>query len=169
MIVNAIIKKLRWHKTFLYQNMNTPKDTFLFSWNPLKFPWPELAEECKRVRKGKKVEDSWTCASHKKVKPGDRAFFSIVGVKQRGIFASGYVSSEPFIGKNRKGNDAYRVNVIFDTLLDPYHEPILTLDILAIGRMEKQLWTPQASGITIKPELLEELEAVWEDFLSTRG
>jgi hypothetical protein len=148
--------------------MNEAKNTFLFCWNPIKFSWPEIGEQSDLVRSGGKVQESWTCASHKKVKPGDRAFFSIVGVKERGIFASGTVSSEPFIGKNRKGNDAYRVMVEFDVLLDPSHEPILTLEILNIGRMEKQLWTPQASGIIIKPELLEELELLWEDFLSTR-
>jgi hypothetical protein len=148
--------------------MNETKNTFLFSWNPIKFRWPEIGEQSELLRNGGKVEDSWTCASHKKVQTGDRAFFSIVGVKQRGIFASGYISSPPFIGKNRKGNDAYRVRVEFDVLLDPATEPILTLDILNIGRMEKQLWTPQASGIAIKAELLEELEALWQDFLSTR-
>ncbi|MCW3104768.1 MAG: hypothetical protein JWO09_3208 [Bacteroidetes bacterium] len=149
--------------------MNTPKNTFLFSWNPIKFSWPEIGEQAKILRNGGKVEESWTCASHKKVKPGDRAFISVVGVKQRGLFASGYISSEPFIGRNRKGNDAYRVMIDMDVLLDPAKEPILTLDILAIGRMEKQLWTPQASGILIKAELVEELEALWQDFLSTRA
>ena len=148
--------------------MSEPKPTFLFSWNPVKYDWPEIGEQSVLVRKGGNVQDDWSCASHKKVKPGDRAFFSLVGVKQRGIFASGHIVSEPFIGKNHKGNDAYRVRVEYDVLLDPATEPILTLDILSIGRMEKQLWTPQASGITIKAELVEELEAVWEDFLSYR-
>jgi len=149
--------------------MNAPKNTFLFSWNPIKFSWPEIGEQAELLRNGGKVEESWTCASHKKVKPGDRAFISIVGVKQRGLFASGYISSEPFIGRNRKGNDAYRVMIDMDVLLDPFSESILTLDILALGRMEKQLWTPQASGILIRPELVEELEALWQDFLSTRA
>lgn len=148
--------------------MSELKNTFLFSWNPVKYTWPGIGEEAALVRKGENVQSDWSCAGHKKVKPGDRAFFSLVGVKQRGIFASGYISSEPFIGKNHKGNDAYRVLVTFDVLLDPGKEEILTLDILNIGRMEKQVWTPQSSGITIKPELVEELEAVWEDFLSYR-
>jgi 5-methylcytosine-specific restriction protein A len=148
--------------------MNEQYNTFLFSWNPIKFPWPELSEQIELLKKGGKVQESWTCASHKKVKKGDRAFVSYVGLEPRGLFASGYVSSEPFIGKNRKGNDAYRVLIDFDVLLDPAKEPILTLELLKMGKMEKQLWTPQASGIAIKTELLEELEAVWEDFISSR-
>lgn len=147
--------------------MSSQKNTFLFSWNPIKFSWPELGEQCALLKNGGKVEESWTCASHRKVKKGDRAFVSYVGAEPRGIFASGHVSSEPFLGKNRKGNDAYRVLIRFDTLLDPAKDPILTLDVLKMGAMEKQLWTPQASGITIKTELLEELEAVWADFLSS--
>lgn len=56
----------------------------------------------------------------------------------------------------------------FDVLLDPATTPILTLDILAIGKLEKQMWTPQSSGITIKDEFAEELEMVWKDFLENQ-
>jgi hypothetical protein len=142
-------------------------NTFLFSWNPLKFPWPELDEQCQRLKEGFTVEEDWTCASHKKVQPGDRAFVTYVGAQPRGIFASGYISSPPFLGKNRKGNDAYRVMIRLDVLLHPAKDNILTLDILRIGRLEKQLWTPQASGILIRPEFTEELEALWKDFLKS--
>lgn len=150
-------------------NITNSKNTFLFSWNPIKFSWPEIGEESELLRSGGKVEDSWTCASHKKVKPGDRAFISIVGVEPRGLFASGYISSLPFLGKNRKGNMTHRVLIDFDVLLDPNKEPILTLDILSIGRLGKQVWTPQGSGISIKNEFVEELELLWQDFLSTRA
>lgn len=146
--------------------MNAPfRNTFLFSWNPNKWPWLNIREESEQVKRGEMITERWTCSAHKRVQPGDRAFFSHVGKEPRGIFASGYIVSEPFIAKNRKGNDAHFVNAQYDVLLDPQTSPILTLDILSIGRMEKQLWTPQASGIAIRPELIEELEAVWKDFL----
>lgn len=147
----------------------TKTNTFLFSWNPVKFPWPELEEQCDRLKKGMLIEEDWTCASHKKVHVGDRAFVSYVGVEPRGLFASGFISSLPFLGKNRKGNDAYRVMIRLDVLLNPRKESILTLDVLKIGRLEKQLWTPQASGILIKPEFTEELEALWSDFLDSKN
>jgi hypothetical protein len=50
-------------------------------------------------------------------------------------------------------------------LLNPDKEPILTLDILKTGNLAAQTWTPQASGISIRPELVDELEGVWLDFL----
>jgi len=142
-------------------------NTFLFAWNPVKFEWPEIAEQSQLLRSGGKVVEDWSCASHKKVKKGDRAFISLVGVGTRGIFASGYIVSEPFIGRNKKGKENYRVLIDLDVLLNPNAEPILTLDLLAIGKLGKQLWTPQASGISIRPELTEELEALWEDFQNT--
>jgi 5-methylcytosine-specific restriction protein A len=140
-------------------------NTFLFAWNPIKWPWPEISESIALLKTGKKVSERWTCVSHKKIKPGDRAFISKVGAEPRGIFASGYISSEPFLSKGRKGKDVFCVNIDFDVLLDPDTMPILTLDILNVGKLEKQLWTPQSSGITIKEEFAEELELVWEDFL----
>ena len=47
-------------------------------------------------------------------------------------------------------------------------EPILTLDILKQGKLSLQNWLPQASGISIRSELVDELEAVWFDFVSTQ-
>ncbi|MES2133580.1 MAG: hypothetical protein V4506_14625 [Bacteroidota bacterium] len=141
-------------------------NTFLFAWNPIKFAWPEIKDLSEQLKRGKKVTEDWSCASHKKIKKGDRAFLSLVGVEPRGIFASGYVASEPFIGKNKRGKENYRVLIEFDVLLNPDKETILTLDIIKIGKLEKQQWTPQASGISIKPEITEELEALWQDFLT---
>jgi 5-methylcytosine-specific restriction protein A len=140
--------------------------TFLFAWNPVKWPWPEIAETAAAVSRGEKFVESWHCVSHKKVKPGDRAFFTHVGATPRGLFASGHVISEPVVCTGRKGSSIYCVKVEFDVLLDPATMPILTLDILRIGRLEKQLWTPQTSGISIQPQLTGELEALWADFLA---
>ena len=56
----------------------------------------------------------------------------------------------------------------FDVLLNADKEPILTNDILKQGELARQTWTPQASGISIKSELVDELEAVWFDFVTTQ-
>src|SRR4051812_18457977 len=98
------------------QNINT----FLFAWNPLKYEWPEITEYCKLLNSGQKVTESWSCASHKKIKIGDRAFVSIVGIRSRGIFASGSITSAPFIGRDHRGNMKNRMFIEFDVLLNPY-------------------------------------------------
>ena len=140
---------------------------FLFGWNPIKFAWAELDEDIVRLKAGEVLEDNWSAASHKSIKPGDRAFIVRVGVEPKGIFASGIITSDPYAAY-RNGRHYFRVKIQFDTLFNPDKEPILTLDILKTGNLAKQTWTPQASGISIKPELVDELEGVWQDFLENR-
>ena len=141
---------------------------FLFGWNPIKFEWANIDQDIARLQSGRVFEESWSAASHKTIQPGDRAYIVRVGSEPRGIFASGTIVSEPFVAF-RKGRHYYRVNIQFDILLNPDKEPILSLDILKTGNLAAQVWTPQASGISIKPELVDELEGVWQDFLETRG
>lgn len=141
---------------------------FLFGWNPHKFEWADLDKDIARLTAGEKVDDNWSVASHKSIKPGDRAYVVRVGVEPKGIFASGYVSSEPFLA-SRKGRIYHRINIEFDVLLNPDKEPILTLDILKTGALAEQTWTPQASGISIRPQLVDELEGIWLDFLANKA
>lgn len=143
--------------------------TYLFVWNPAKWPWPEIGEAAAQLAQGDAAQESWNCVSYKRIKPGDRAFFSRVGSEPRGLFASGYVASEPFFARTPKGKEIPHVLIGFDVILDPAQSPILTLDILNIGQLSKQLWTPQSSGISIKPEFVPELEALWLDFLASEG
>ena len=137
---------------------------YLFGWNPIKFAWDDLDEDVKRVSAGEKLEDNWSVVSHKTIQPGDRAYIVRVGQEPKGIFASGYITSEPYLAL-RKGRTYYRIAITFDILLNPDKEPILTIDILKTGNLAAQTWTPQASGISIKPELVDELEGVWLDFI----
>lgn len=140
---------------------------FLFGWNPVKFAWADLDDDIAQLRAGDVLEDNWSVASHKAIQTGDRAFVVRVGAEPKGIFASGLISSQPYVAY-RNGRHYYRVAIQFDMLLNPDKESILTLDILKTGNLAKQTWTPQASGISIKAELVEELEGVWQDFLATR-
>ena len=118
----------------------------------------------KKLHTEGKLEEDWSVASHKTIKPGDRAYIVRVGVEPKGIFASGVVSSDPFLA-SRKGRIYHRINIAIDTLLNPQKQPILSLDILKTGNLAAQTWTPQASGISIRPEIADELEGVWQDFL----
>jgi len=138
---------------------------YLFGWNPIKFAWDELAKDKKQLARTGELEDNWSVASHKTIQPGDRAYIVRVGLEPKGIFASGIISSAPYIAF-RKGRHYHRINIKLDVLLDPDKEPILSLDILKTGNLAAQTWTPQASGISIRPELVEELEGVWQDFLN---
>jgi 5-methylcytosine-specific restriction protein A len=145
-------------------------NTFLFAWNPKKYPWDDLTKSVRSCRKFGKYSDSWSCTSYKHVQPGDRAFLVRVGVPPRGIMGSGYISSDPYLAPhwNNAEKTTYRVNIDFDQLFDPSQEEILTLDSLKFKIKVKQVWTPQSSGILIKKEVVGELESIWDKFLLNR-
>jgi hypothetical protein len=138
---------------------------YLFAWNPVKFRWEDIDDDIQKLAANGKLEEDWSVASHKTIRPGDRAYIVRVGTEPKGIFASGIISSEPFLA-SRKGRIYHRIHITLDVLINPDKQPILTLDILKTGNLAVQTWTPQASGISIRPEIADELEGVWQDFLT---
>src|SRR5471030_1579122 len=130
---------------------------YLFGWNPIKFKWEDLDDDIAELKAKGTIQDHWSVVSHKTIKPGDRAYVVRVGLEPKGIFASGYIASEPYPAF-RKGRHYYRINIAFDVLLHPDKQQILTLDILKTGNLALQTWTPQASGISIRAQLVDELE-----------
>lgn len=146
-------------------------NTYLFLWNPNKWHWTNLEESIKLLATTGIVKEQWTCVSHRQIQPGDRAFLARVGLEPKGIFAAGFVSSKPFLAPHWNGidGDTHSVMIDFDVLLNPDEEPILALETLNQGNLGTQNWTPQPSGISIKSELVDELEAVWFKFLTTQN
>lgn len=164
----------------LTKNINSIsiQNSYLFVWNPNKWSqWtdpnnePYIEKNIEELKNTGKVTLMWSCRSHKSIRPGDRAFIARVGSAPRGVFASGKVVSEPFLSQHWSGEDkdVPRVLIEFDALLNPDKEPILTLDYLDKGNLAKQTWTPQSSGISIKHEVVDELEKEWFNFLTTQN
>lgn len=151
-------------------------NSYLFVWNPSKWSqWndpnnePYIEKNIEELKNTGKVTLMWSCKSHKSIRPGDRAFLVTVGSSPKGIIASGKVVSEPFISKHWSNEDeVHRVLIEFDILLNPEKDPILTLDNLKKGNLSKQAWTPHSSGISIKSEVVDELEEEWFKFLTTQ-
>ncbi len=56
----------------------------------------------------------------------------------------------------------------FDILLNPKKVKILGQDILQQGTLANQIWTPRASGVPIKHEVVNELEQVWANFFKEK-
>lgn len=138
---------------------------FLFGWNPIKFKWENIDKDIKTLKTTGNLEDNWSVASHKTIQPGDRAYIIRLGAEPRGIFASGFISSQPYTAL-RNGRSHHRIKIKLDALLNPDKERILTMDILKTGSLAEQTWAPQASGISIRPQLVDEIEGVWLNFLS---
>ncbi|MET3981346.1 hypothetical protein ABIB62_003868 [Mucilaginibacter sp. UYP25] len=138
---------------------------FLFGWNPIKFKWENIDEDIERLKATGQLVDNWSVASHKSIAIGDRAYLVRLGAEPRGIFGSGLIVSAPYLA-SRNGRVYHRINIGIDALLNPDKERILTFDTLKTGNLAEQTWAPQASGISIRPQLVDELEGAWLDFLS---
>jgi 5-methylcytosine-specific restriction enzyme A len=82
---------------------------------------------------------------------------------------SGIVVKEPSLGEHFTDStkEVLYVTVKVDVLLNPRNQAILTLEQLQQDILAEQHWTPRSSGISVKPELVSELETVWRDFLAS--
>ena len=143
--------------------------TFLFAWNPKKWKWETLQQSIDQIEQTGQATEKWSVISHRKIQPGDKAFLMRLGDEPKGIMAAGFVSTVPFLSKHwsGEGKSMHCVMINFEVILDPGAEPLLSLDILNQGNLANVNWTPQSSGIEIAPEIADELEAVWFDFLTT--
>ncbi|MBN2892968.1 MAG: HNH endonuclease [Bacteroidales bacterium] len=144
------------------------QNAFLFAWNPDNWKWIDLEKNLEELKNTGKVTLKWSCISHNKVRPGDRAFLIRLGVNPKGLIGSGKVISEPFLSPHwgDKDKDVHRVLIEFDVLIDAEKEQILLLENLK-NKLKNQNWTPQSSGISIKNEIIPELEKEWFNFLAT--
>jgi len=143
--------------------------TYLLLWNPEKWAWTTLEQDIEQVSLTGHCLQTWSCGNTKSIQAGDRIFLLRVGKDPKGIMAAGFATSTPYAGEHwgMKEKNALHIGVEFDDLLNPDKEPILMLDRLNTGNLAAQNWTPQSSGTSIKPELVDELEALWFEFLTT--
>lgn len=145
-------------------------NTFLFLWNPKKWTWTTLEQDIEHVDSTGRCSQRWSCRNTKSIQAGDRIFLLKVGTERKGIIGAGFATSTPFLEKHwgKENKEALYTDVDFEVLLNPDKEPILTIDILKEGNLAQQNWQPRAAGISVRQELVDELEAVWFDFLITQ-
>jgi 5-methylcytosine-specific restriction protein A len=137
--------------------------TYLFLWNPKKWNWDTLEQDIDSVNMTGTYSGRWSCGNNKSIESGDRVFLMKVGTDPKGIIGSGYAKSTPFKDNHWDGSkkDTLYIEIEFELLLNPSIDPILTLDVLMSGNLQKQNWIPMSSGVSIKPEVVDELENTW--------
>lgn len=138
--------------------------SLLLTWNPQRWNWEDYNEKVKEVHEKGSTLMRWSCGNSKNIKVDDQVFLMRVGSVSPGIIGSGYVVEAPFkdIHFADEDREALYVEVAFDTLLD-FKKDILRLEVLK-KEMPEQLWTPQASGISIRNEYLSKLEQLWFEY-----
>jgi hypothetical protein len=129
----------------------------VFTWVPEGWPHPELVKFVDKFKSEGQVDEPWTCAAHKKIRPGDRVYL----LKQRkpiGIFGIGRVLSEPARRKEiESGRGEWEVVLRFDAsqgdvLCDPLEAFFVNEEQLLAIPVPKEQWQRRASGTTLAEE-----------------
>jgi len=148
--------------------------TYLFGWNPLRWEWHDLASCQEKIRESGWHEDTWSTGVTKKIHPGDRVFIIRLGSEPRGIFASGWSSTNVYPDlhwddtKAARGENALYVGINLNVLLNPDKEEILSLAVLNLAPLSSMHWSIQASGVQIPDHIASILEEKWAAFLYKR-
>lgn len=149
--------------------------TYLLVWNPKRWQWIDLQECIDDIKQHGHYLDRWSSGNNKKIVEGDRVFIIRLGLEPRGIFASGWATSNVYDDVN--WDDAKRaakptigyIDVELTALLNPDQETILSRDNLARGVLARMHWDSQTSGVTIPPDVAVQLEADWARLLASKG
>ena len=134
---------------------------FIYTWNPERWRWADLQEAIYAINNGEDYERLWSCGNTKRIKVGDLFFLVKVGSNPRGVIGCGYVSSEPENyphwdeSKRAAGEITPRTNLLFKVLTNT---PIFRTEGLE-QRFPEQMWSPQASGISLKEDIADKLLA----------
>lgn len=159
----------RYEVVFIEKHENVR--AWLLTWNRKSWYWDEYPDDCERVNSGIQEAMSWTCTSLRP-KIGDEIFLIKLGEQPRGIIGHGRVTRESYEDehydpiKASEGKRSKYIDILFDRLINYENHKILLQDDLQ-KHLSAQHWSPQASGIEIKPEVLPALNEMWEAVTKT--
>ena len=144
-------------------------NTWLLAWNPKNYDWENVEKPydyntvISNTKKQGAYSDTWRCVS-KNTKTGDRIFIIRLGQNPKGIIATGYAVSDSYIDEYDDGiisNNKLRiVDICITGFLDYHTEPLISQDLLK-EKFPEQQWSPQGSGISIKPDAAKWLIEEW--------
>lgn len=143
--------------------------SYLLSWNPKNFSTGGDGSEQGALdyQKGEVVR--WSCHS-KQVLEGDTVYLIKLGKGAKGIIAKGTVTKASYLAQCWKDPSKDRTYIDF-RLEDIRHNcnEGLIPQVLLQKACPQQQWSPQSSGISIKPEYLETVNALWQEGASAHS
>ena len=156
-------------KPMVNQWADIRKLSWLFTWNPKNWEWKDYDNDRLLTHRGKVVRHKWNC-SNQNIKKGDIAYLCRTGLSPKGTIATGIVKTKPFEAehwdpvKAAKGEVIKYVDIDFTLIQNPEkNDPIITVDELKKITVDRQQWSPQSSGIEIKPRSAKKLEKLWDE------
>ncbi len=146
--------------------------TFLLTWNPKKTDWDEdgkkTIDECiEEIKKNGYYENTWSCGNFNSIEKGDKVFIFRLKVKPRGLIASGIVTKDIYkdvhwLHKNKTAN---YIKIKYDIILNPEKK---ILEEKYLNKLKIINFKIQVAQRIQSPNF-EKLEAVWEEFNSTKN
>lgn len=150
-----------------------PRD-YLFNWNPKVWPHEKLRELVDAFDSAGIVEETWSCAAHKKVRLGDRAYFLKVG-KPLGIFGRGHIVGKPVKWDEApRGKHPWHVPIQFDVtrgdvLWDPVEHLLVNEEQLLPMPAAHRFKRMQKGGETLNPDAAREIDTIIDDSILLGG
>jgi hypothetical protein len=141
--------------------------TYLLTWNPANWPWPDRPDVLRRVRDGESVAMRWSAGNTTTIPVGARVFLLRQGPTPRGLMGSGWATGPVERGAHWDPDRAARgerppyVPFVFDTLLDPAADALLVPEDFPPGPAADVYWRPPASGTSLPAAAAAQLEALW--------
>jgi hypothetical protein len=128
--------------------------TMVVTWNPMRWSHDDYPCDVRAVASGRLLRDRWSTGTRKAgIEPGDRVFFLVQGIEERGIVGSGTAASRIFPDEqwddDRAGQDANYVLIDWETLLLPGDG--LPHRVLRGAVPVRNGWAPQGSGWVLSP------------------
>lgn len=147
--------------------------TYLLTWTPQRWHWEDIQERVAEIQEEGYSQISWSCGRSKRIRKGDRLFMIRLGREPRGIFASGYATSNVYEGQHwdegvSSDKLARYIDIRLGVLLNPDRESIFPRSALNEGVLKDMHWDSQSSGIEIREEIAIELETKWAGFLASK-
>lgn len=147
---------------------------WLLTWNPNNWNWEERNEAILMTHNSSRYSIRWSCVNTN-VKINDRVFLIRLGCNENnGIIAAGYAASESIEDlhwdpvKAEEGKKIKYVNIDLDWVIDDENEPYIKQSELK-ELFPQQAWSPQASGIEIREQYVDELEELWKKTIGHGG
>lgn len=135
---------------------------YLLTWNPKHFrtDGDDSQFGILNYKVGEVVR--WSCRSQQP-KLGETVYLIRVGVEPRGIVAKGTISKESYLAEHWSDFSKQNRYIEFklESLRSDCDQGLLPMMLLQ-GAMPDQTWSPQTSGIEIKPEYQNDLTQLWE-------
>jgi hypothetical protein len=143
---------------------------FLLTWNPKSFLWDTLSADAAAVLRGESPKSRtggrrWSVIS-RQLKEGDRVYLIRLGEEPKGLVGSARVTRAPYSDSHWSGAPGAKTTYIdlkWDALLNPTEAPLALQDLREYVDSDFK-WTPQGSGVAVRPLIAAKLETAWRQY-----